>query len=221
MSKIFSGLHWVSGTDTEEEGVWRNPATENLLTFLHSHWNDGQPNSSGGNEDCLVVFQDGFGDAQCTEQEAHPVCEAQCRSNSFQSHLCSDIYMYTVRVCSCTICTALIQIMFISLCNDSRRSMFKRRSLRQLRMRLQLWLLWRLLPRFKTHNMLTKSSCFAGNSFYAMNYFADEIPSDSSCGFGLTGNNCDVLERKQVSRSSTMACCSCAYSTLSSCNNVF
>ena len=44
---------WIGGTDIHQEGVWQ--WTDNM-PWEFTSWDQGEPNNSGGNEDCLVIW---------------------------------------------------------------------------------------------------------------------------------------------------------------------
>jgi hypothetical protein len=69
---------WIGLNDIESEGVYVWDSGDNSS---FRNWDDGQPDSSGGNEDCVVLwFAGGWNDAQCTTVSEYiffhfPLCE--------------------------------------------------------------------------------------------------------------------------------------------------
>ncbi len=55
------GQGWLGASDEASEGTWRwvaGPENGNVLTY--THWNSGEPNDAGGNEDCAQFLANGL-----------------------------------------------------------------------------------------------------------------------------------------------------------------
>ena len=51
------GDAWIGGTDEGQEGHWR---WVDGSDFSWNKWYNGEPNNSGGNENCLQLVRDGW-----------------------------------------------------------------------------------------------------------------------------------------------------------------
>jgi hypothetical protein len=75
---------WLGGTDSAQEGVWRwvnggvffvddGAIGGAAVRGAVNHWNDFEPNNSGGEEDCLEMgAAGGWNDVQCGGPQIHP-----------------------------------------------------------------------------------------------------------------------------------------------------
>ncbi|XP_067088357.1 macrophage mannose receptor 1-like [Osmerus mordax] len=70
---VESSWMWIGLTDLQTEGTWIWVDGTPLTT---TYWHDGEPNSSGGNEDCAVVLVSGWNDSICPF-DFHFICEKQ------------------------------------------------------------------------------------------------------------------------------------------------
>ena len=65
---------WVGGTDEAQEGVWVWVGINKNIA--HLPWGPGQPNSHGGDQDCLEIFENGFNDEDCSARNKY-ICEKE------------------------------------------------------------------------------------------------------------------------------------------------
>ncbi len=65
---------WLGGTDAAVEGTWE---WDGGTAWSYSNWQSGEPNNSGGNEDCLQLwrFTDGRWNDEPCAQALHYICE--------------------------------------------------------------------------------------------------------------------------------------------------
>jgi gliding motility-associated-like protein len=55
------GQGWLGASDESSEGTWRWVAgPENGTVLTYTHWNSGEPNDAGGNEDCAQFLANGL-----------------------------------------------------------------------------------------------------------------------------------------------------------------
>jgi hypothetical protein len=73
---------WIGGSDTATEGTWRW-ANDSSVFFMggnsvgYGNWSSGEPNDSGGNEDCAEAYTNGlWNDDTCSTAHGF-VCEVQ------------------------------------------------------------------------------------------------------------------------------------------------
>ena len=52
---LSTGAYWVGGADRAEEGVWRWVSSNTPISSAVQDWIPGEPNNSGGDEDCLAI----------------------------------------------------------------------------------------------------------------------------------------------------------------------
>jgi len=74
---------WLGGTDAATEGTWLDTAG-NAITF--QPWASGEPNNTGGNENCLDILAD-------------PV-EGSARVDRFDDRACDALYPF---ICACSL----------------------------------------------------------------------------------------------------------------------
>src|SRR5690606_9970373 len=68
-----SGVIWSGFNDEAQEGnfVWYDQSP-----ITYTNWNAGEPNDSGGNEDCTQIFPNGlWNDLPCTSSNARSIIE--------------------------------------------------------------------------------------------------------------------------------------------------
>jgi len=57
-----SGAGWIGGSDEETDGIWKwKTGPETGTVFTYTHWNTGEPNNYGGNEDYAHITAPGVG----------------------------------------------------------------------------------------------------------------------------------------------------------------
>lgn len=72
---LLLGQFWIGGNDIDAEGQWRWVTSGNPLTF--TDWAPGEPNNTGGNEDCLLLLPNTayqWNDATCSTRSLY-ICE--------------------------------------------------------------------------------------------------------------------------------------------------
>ena len=69
---------WIGLSDGASEGnyYWVKdlPATDTFITSASNLWNDGEPNQTGGNEDCVGYYDGKLQDRNCDNQLSF-ICE--------------------------------------------------------------------------------------------------------------------------------------------------
>ncbi|CAG2194842.1 unnamed protein product [Mytilus edulis] len=72
-SNLIDGA-WIDATDHWHEGRWISSYYGKNLPY--TRWRGGEPNNSGGNEDCAYMRADGWNDCPCNEHAIPQyVCE--------------------------------------------------------------------------------------------------------------------------------------------------
>jgi cysteine-rich repeat protein len=68
-----TGARWIGGTDQAMEGTWAWTTGE---PFSYTNWKSGEPNNSGGAENCLEYYynSDNWNDNSCGTSHVH-ICE--------------------------------------------------------------------------------------------------------------------------------------------------
>ena len=72
---MFSGEYWVGGADRAEEGVWKWVSSKTPISSAVKDWNPGEPNNSGGDEDCLTINHGGHWNDRPCHNVYRYVCE--------------------------------------------------------------------------------------------------------------------------------------------------
>ena len=83
-----AGNHvWIGGTDAASEGAWVwIPSNTPITPPSYTNWGTGEPNSYGGNEDCLLANWGSTGtwnDGSCNNQERY-ICGSACATQPLQ-----------------------------------------------------------------------------------------------------------------------------------------
>ncbi|XP_053397668.1 perlucin-like protein [Mercenaria mercenaria] len=65
--------YYIGLSDREIEGIWKWMTSGNVLGF--SSWISGQPDNSGGNENCALFSNSLWNDASCTSLLRRYICE--------------------------------------------------------------------------------------------------------------------------------------------------
>lgn len=69
----FGGIIWIGFNDVASEGshVWYDQSA-----IIYTNWNGGEPNNSGGNEDCVQIYPNGkWNDLNCSSGASKSVIE--------------------------------------------------------------------------------------------------------------------------------------------------
>ena len=67
---------WTAGNDLDNEAVWVWSGRYNSKVF-YTNWNDGEPNNSGSDEDCMTILPDQnykWNDQRCSNKFNY-ICE--------------------------------------------------------------------------------------------------------------------------------------------------
>jgi len=64
---------WLGLTDQLNEGQFIWTSTGEDLSY--SHWNGGEPNNAGGDEDCVTWAANGWNDVTCEDDHAQLIVE--------------------------------------------------------------------------------------------------------------------------------------------------
>ena len=71
---LFKAKFWVAGSDVVQEGHWSwLPSNEHLS---YSNWWPGEPSNSHGNEHCMEIHLDHWGDEECHRLNRY-ICEVK------------------------------------------------------------------------------------------------------------------------------------------------
>ncbi|XP_066267651.1 uncharacterized protein [Branchiostoma lanceolatum] len=78
---------WIGLTDANSEGTWRFEDGQALGSY--KKWSDGEPNDSGGNEDCAVIRDPSnlWNDLSCSETKGF-ICERDDDECTERTHNC-------------------------------------------------------------------------------------------------------------------------------------
>ena len=82
-----SGHLWIGGNDIHQEGVWQ--WTDNM-PWEFTAWDQGEPNNSGGNEDCLVIW--GYSGSGYSWNDGH--CHRELRFLCSKKTNSGDAYIF-------------------------------------------------------------------------------------------------------------------------------
>lgn len=72
---LLLGQFWTGGNDIDVEGQWRWVTSGNPFTF--TDWGPGEPNDTGGNEDCMLLLSNTgytWNDLPCSTNSLY-ICE--------------------------------------------------------------------------------------------------------------------------------------------------
>lgn len=73
LEKGLTGL-WLGFHDQFEKGSWVTVTGESMDTLNYHPWMNGEPNNSGGSEDCGILWAAGVNDLNCDTKETF-ICE--------------------------------------------------------------------------------------------------------------------------------------------------
>lgn len=78
LNRFAATQFWTSLNDLQTEGLWKWDSTGGSLYPGYANWDIGEPNNSGGNEDCAILnkatIYGGWDDCQCSKLYG-AVCE--------------------------------------------------------------------------------------------------------------------------------------------------
>ncbi len=60
---------WFGASDSATEGTFRwvdGPEVGQVVSLVNGFWYANQPDNTGGDEDCLMIYQGKFNDATCS-----------------------------------------------------------------------------------------------------------------------------------------------------------